>query len=62
MQLESQLETVALTVGPGAGPNAKAASVDVVEDWELGGGGGCRFVEAELEVVGKVEDDIFPED
>lgn len=61
-KLESEAEAVVLAVGPGARADAEAAAVDVEEDRELlGGRGGVgRLVEAEAEVVDRVENDVFP--
>uniref|UniRef100_A0A7N0VG02 Uncharacterized protein n=1 Tax=Kalanchoe fedtschenkoi TaxID=63787 RepID=A0A7N0VG02_KALFE len=62
LQVFAKAEAVVLAVGPSTGADAEAAAVDVVEDGERGRGGGVGWlVEAELEVVGGVEDHVFPE-
>ena len=66
LELGGELKTVVLAVGPSARADAEAAAVDVIEDGELFGqrrGGVCRcswLVEAELELIGWVENDVFP--
>lgn len=67
LELGSELEAVVLAVGPSARADAEASTVDVVEDGELFGRRGracrcCWLVEAELEVIGRVENDVLPGD
>lgn len=52
-----------MAVGPRPRAHAESASVEVVEDWELGSGvQQRRLVESEMEVVGFVESGVFPDD
>ena len=52
-----------MAVGPRARADAEAASMEVVENWELGGGvGHCRPIESEVEIVVFVESTVFPDD
>ena len=45
-----------MEVGPGTGADAEPTAVEEEEDRESGGGGGGGFVEAEVKVVGYVEE------
>ncbi|KAM1116331.1 hypothetical protein TB2_006750 [Malus domestica] len=66
LELGGEMKAVVLAVWPRARADAEAVAVDVEEDWELFGqrrGGVCRcsgLVEAELELIGWVENDVFP--
>lgn len=51
-----------MAVGPSTGADTKASAMDVEEDRELRGRRRCGFVEAELEIMEGVENDVFPSD
>ena len=53
-----------MAVGPRARADAEAASMEVVENRELGSGVGlrCGLIESELEIMPLVETTVFPDD
>lgn len=64
LEAGSEAEAAVVAVGPCSGADAETAAVDEDDDWEVGGGGGGGgggFVEAEMEVVGFVEERVLPE-
>lgn len=64
LEVQSETEAVVLAVGPRAGADAEAAAVDVEEYGKLGRRrrGRGRFIEAEMEAMEGVENDVFPGD
>jgi hypothetical protein len=61
LEVQGKLKAVILAVRPSTGANAKATTMDVVEDRELCGRGGSWFVETEVEIMRGVKESIFPD-
>lgn len=59
-KLGGKAEAVILAIGPGAGADAEAATVDVEKDGKLGRRNVGRFVETEVQVVDRVKEKVFP--